>query len=106
MPEFAAYMAVLFGPIIIGITLFITKETTMEQPSTLPAVLANITRHAAQLAAGALVSKGVITDGQTETVTGVLIGIAALAWGIFQKVSARKALKDAIAAPAGSAKPF
>lgn len=72
-------------------------------PNPLPAYLATVARAGLTTAGGYLVGKGVITAEQApELVAAALIGLSVL-WGFIQKYNAHKALKSAIAAPAGQA---
>ena len=48
----------------------------------------SVTRHAGQLLAGYLISKGVIDASMTETVIGVLVSIATLGWFFYAKKKA------------------
>ena len=48
-------------------------------------MVSGVIRHIAGFAAGALVSTGLFDAAQTETIIGVLMGVAALAWSILAK---------------------
>ena len=48
-------------------------------------MVSGVVRHVAGFAAGALVSSGLFDAAQTETIIGVLMGIAALAWSVLAK---------------------
>ena len=48
-------------------------------------MVSGVIRHVAGFAAGALVSSGLFDAAQTETIVGVLMGIAALVWSILAK---------------------
>lgn len=74
--------------------------------SALPAYLAGIVRQLATVIGTSLAARGVLAaDGsQTELFVGVAVIVASAAWGVFTRWRTRKALQDAIAAPAGRAK--
>jgi len=67
---------------------------------TLPTFLASVVRHGAQLVAGYLLTKGLVSDGQVEMVVGLIVSVVALGWSFVQKSNAKKALAAAEAAPA------
>jgi len=48
-------------------------------------MISGVIRHIAGFAAGALVSAGLFNAAQTETIIGVLMGIAALIWSVLAK---------------------
>lgn len=47
--------------------------------------LLSVARHAGQLLAGYLVSKGVIDGSMTETVIGIIVSAATLGWFFYSK---------------------
>lgn len=50
--------------------------------------LLSVARHAGQLLAGYLVSKGVIDGSMTETVIGIIVSAATLGWFFYSKKKA------------------
>lgn len=52
-------------------------------------IVLGLLRHAVGFLAAWLVTKGYIAEGQTEQLIGVVLGIVALAWSIFDKVKNR-----------------
>jgi membrane protein DedA with SNARE-associated domain len=63
-----------------------------------------VVRHVMTFAAGYVVSKGLASAEQVEAIVGGATAVGMAGWAIWQKQRAEKALKDAIAAPAGFAK--
>lgn len=76
-----------------------------QAPSVIPANILSVIRAALNYGAGALLAKGAITDGQQDLVVGLGLAAVALAWSFVQNSMHKKALAQAIAAPAGLAKP-
>lgn len=66
---------------------------------------AGIVRHLMTAIGGYLVTAGVLDGGTMETAVGAIVTLAGIAWSIWQKATANDKLNDAIAAPAGQAKP-
>lgn len=54
-------------------------------------VLGALTRHVLTIAAGALVSKGLLESSAVEPLVGGLMAVVAVGWSVFQKVKAEKA---------------
>lgn len=75
-------------------------------PGAVPTYLASIARWAIATGAGFLIGKGYVTAEQAATVSAAALALLPLAWSLIQKRNAGKALKDAIAAPAGLTKPL
>lgn len=53
-------------------------------------ILGSLVRHVLTLAAGALVSKGLIESSAVEPVVGGAMAVVGVAWSVFQKVKASK----------------
>lgn len=70
------------------------------QPDLLPAIAASVVRFALSTVGGGLVTKGLITGSQEADIIGALLALLGVGWSMYQKYSAHKALKAAIAAPA------
>ena len=54
-------------------------------------MIQSVIRHLATAFGGWLVGNGTLTGGQVETITGLLVGVAALAWSFFNKKQLRAA---------------
>lgn len=72
-------------------------------PPLIPAYVATILRAVIAASGGYIVQQGWLSADDLEKVTGGLMILGATVWGLVQKHNAQKALKKAIAAPAGLA---
>lgn len=69
----------------------------------LQAALGSILRHFLTIAGGALVSKGIWTEGELTTyVTGFVVLILGLVWSIWNKYKSRSKILTALTMPEGS----
>lgn len=75
-----------------------------EAPSAIPAYAAGLLRQGISMLAGYLVAKGVVSQEQAPEIVGGGLVVISAAWSWYQKASAQRHLKAAIAAPAGQAK--
>jgi hypothetical protein len=50
-----------------------------------PALIFGIARHVLTIAAGALASRGVIGENETETLVGAVLALAGIGWSIYDK---------------------
>lgn len=73
------------------------------QPGNLPSIVASVLRAGLQFGGGYLASHGLLANDQQSAFVGAGLFVAGLVWSVIQKLNANKALKAAIAAPAGSA---
>ena len=78
----------------------------MNDTPNLPGFITPMIRQVLALAFGVLIGKGVFTADQAEAVIGGLLALLPVAWALFSRHATREALKDAIAAPAGMARPL
>lgn len=62
-------------------------------------VVLAIVRHLLTLGGGLLISKGIITATQEETIIGGLVALVGVIWSLVQKKNANAKLKAALAAP-------
>lgn len=74
-------------------------------PSVIPANILSTIRGVLYGLAGVFVSKGSITADQSDLAVSAGLAIVALAWSFIANKRKNNALKDAIAAPTGQAKP-
>lgn len=70
-------------------------------PSPIPSYVASILRTVGGIVGGYLIGKGYITAEQAPEIGGGVLALIVAGWGLYQKLSAHKALTAAIAAPAG-----
>lgn len=75
-----------------------------EVPDILPKQIASVLRHGLTFLGGFLLSKGYITAEIVPQFIAGGLALSALGWSIVQQVNSHKALKDAVAAPAGRLK--
>ncbi|MEO8812003.1 MAG: hypothetical protein ABI376_03705 [Caulobacteraceae bacterium] len=69
-------------------------------PSLLPSAVMAAARGVLMAAGASLVTRGYLTGAQENELAGGAIALVALAWSLWQKRNANRALKAAIAAPA------
>ena len=81
------------------------NTTATPSVAAIPDFLMSLLRMGLTAGATLLTSKGVITSDQQSTVIGFGLLVAAAAWSYLSKRLAAKKLADAVAAPAGLAKP-
>lgn len=72
-------------------------------PSAVPAYIGSLVRNALVLVSGYIIGKGWLTSDQANAFTGAALAALPIVWSLVQKHNANKALKSAIAAPAGKA---
>ena len=72
-----------------------------ETPNALPSYLTSLLRTLGGLLGGYLIGKGYITAEQAPEIGGGVLAVAVAVWGLVSKYRSHKALKAAIAAPAG-----
>lgn len=72
-------------------------------PSVIPEFITSLIRNALALLAGFLVGKGVINAQDATALSGALLAAVPVVWSLVNKARANKALKSAIASPAGQA---
>jgi hypothetical protein len=77
----------------------------MNEENVFSPIIASIIRHLLTAVASILVAGGYIAESQSPEVVGAIMMLLAFGWSIYQKISANKKLKLAIAAPAGKASP-
>jgi hypothetical protein len=75
------------------------------QPDLMTASTAALARQLFTFLGGLLIARGVISEAQAPELIGAAMTVLSLAWSLIQKRNAHVALQDAIAAPAGLAKP-
>lgn len=54
----------------------------------------SLIRHFLTAAGGGLVTSGVLTSGQEQTVIGALLALGGIGWSVYQKWAASKAAKQ------------
>jgi hypothetical protein len=80
------------------------RETEMDtNPSALPSMVASLLRTLFGFLGGFLVSKGIVSTEQLPEIIGAAMVVVTIVWSWVEKHNANKALKAAIAAPAGKA---
>ena len=73
------------------------------QPDLLPASTAALIRQGLTFIGGILVARGVVDESAVPELVGAALSVISFSWSVLQKRKALKALKAAIAAPAGLA---
>lgn len=61
-----------------------------------------LARHAAGIAAGWLLKRGLIDGGSLEAVTGLILAVGAVAWSVTNKWRTAHAIDTALALPEGT----
>lgn len=75
------------------------------ESSALPAYIGGLVRWAASLAGGALATHGVTEGDQTTLIAGVFLGVASVAWNMWQKRKSAEHIEEARALPLANGAP-